>query len=901
MKTPKFTDLLVNPKPFEYNLAPFRPKRFTNTQLDTDENQNLHLTADRPKVSSSKRIRYDRSAYAPVDLIQWEDTLDTFLETQSKGIPNNSPFQNDLPLHLLFEDVFSEQWENRIDKGPGPLVLFYQDPNLIFSHDEKKKKKRSRYNLSNDKYYNPKKIRRDENLDVFGVQHSVPALTLHPLFYKTHLTKDELRMYHRITVDISNLFIKFMSVKKEMNAFIKKPEDLAINDECEFCLVEFSEEFPIFTNKEGMVSLINAYKREKRNEDKEDREKSSFNTINLSLGDPSPFPIADVRPGHTVVAMSNNLFKAPLYKQNVNLFIVSYNSESMVEDSFPKDIRFTKDCKLPNENNIKKSIKDYKFVNDRFESDNFDDQNFIFNKNITSVNAIIRPVKHLLTAGQVFPLMEVFSPHSKSLNTFCKNRLKMAANSMAHSTIRMKDIDEMFPTFSEGSKRKWLKEYAERKKDNTYILNHRSEDRLVTPESVCQYESMLLSERLYKDGVIDAEGCYWNTSRNFLKGTIEVYKGDACKTDNVAKDNNNNVDNYTQDVKSNVKDDINNYTNSNNNIKDDEAFSYRKGTNENLQEIALRRFLVQEQALKNEYNLEELNDKQFKEYLKSLCKDKDNFDLHKNEVSTKTRDLNTNGHNDDYNNENTDDNLNNKLFDNGKSNITDFVKNEGNKNTYDINATINYDNKIVGFEKGIKIIRVVNGRREEEIITNEDTINEYLKQRKKIKKDDKKNQLKCGRCGEIGHMKTNKTCQFYIEGGKMSKKKKEAMKRRMKNIITENVIHVINSLFLIPYSSVFHKPVNTKKFVNYLQFVKEPIDLCTMKNKARQHKYLRYADFIRDLELMKENCVKYNGAEDSFGKIAEEMVEIGKQRAEEKKEELEDAEKMIISEELRDY
>ncbi|KAM0685743.1 hypothetical protein COBT_003042, partial [Conglomerata obtusa] len=62
-----------------------------------------------------------------------------------------------------------------------------------------------------------------------------------------------------------------------------------------------------------------------------------------------------------------------------------------------------------------------------------------------------------------------------------------------------------------------------------------------------------------------------------------------------------------------------------------------------------------------------------------------------------------------------------------------------NKNIININTNVNDDNELVGLEKGIKIIRVVNGRREEEISTNEDTINEYLKQ---VKKDDEKNQPK---------------------------------------------------------------------------------------------------------------------------------------------------------------
>lgn len=745
----KFTELLVNPTPFDYNFKPFVPRRNTQITFEQEDPKTLTLTPDQPKTMSEKKVEYDTKQYVPIEVVNWEKDIDYYLNIlDNKPVPVD-PIRQDLQLKLFFEDILNEKWENNIHKKPGNITLLYQDPNLIFSNIEKKKKKTKKYNLSNDKYYAVKKQKKVENLTNIGVQHSVIALKLNPLFYKTYYTREELKNYHKKYISITGLDIQFVDKPKVKHSFIKHVEELTIADGCDFCLIEYCEEHPLYVNNSGMVSVIENYKREGKKEinikqgarDKGiENPETLFNTVKLSLSDPSPFPIADIAPGKKTLAISNNLFKAPLYHQDIDLFVVSFRT------SDPQ-------------------------------------------------NSVIRPVKVFLTAGQVFPLQEVFAPHSKSLNIYCKNRLKMTAFSFQNRVIKMKDLDEMFPTFSEGSKRKWLKEYAEKKKDNTYVLNYRTDELLVTPENTCQYESMLLGEKLLKDEVIDNELTPWSLSKNFLKGNFYdvVGRGDPTGF----------------------------------------GFSFVRGIKDDFKELVSSRWDLQEKCLTSQLSIETLKE----EEIDSLV---------------------------DY------------LFEQSE----------------ECGECVTQKQEEV-FDTGIKIIRVIDGETEEEIVTDKEIIKEYLNERKKLKKEDKRVALKCGNCGQVGHMKTNKACPNFVEEEKMNKKKKEAYKRKVKGTICESILAVINTLSNLPYSVAFHRPVNTKKFPNYLEFVKEPIDLSTMRNKARHNKYVKYYDFLKDLELMRDNCVAYNGNEHSFTKVASEMVEIATQEYKTKKEELEYAENVL--------
>lgn len=710
----KFTELLVNPKPFEYTLQPFITRQNKQFHFEQDINRSQTLVPTRPRPKITRKVQHDYTQYISLEYVQWEDDLELYLNHRQK----QKEVRDDLPLKLLFDNLLCEVWETQVDKPAGPIRLYYQDPNLIFTTDERRKKKARRYNLSNDRHYIPKK-RRTEGLSHLGVQHSTVALRLHRDFYKTFFTNEELTNFHRAYIKLQPE-IRFVRKKKVVHTFIKKPDELTIEDGCDFCLVEFSEEYPLFVNNAGMVSVIESFRREdKREELKVARPIDPFfNTTVLGNNDASPFPIGDVKPGRSTLMISNNLFKAPMFSQDIDVFIVS----------------------------------------------------------LDGTQSTIRHVSNFLTIGQIFPLVEVFAPHSKALNHYCKNRLRLASCAVPNRVVKMKDLDEMFPTFSEGSKRKWLKECAEKRT----IPGARPDDILITPENACQYESMLVGERLLREGLMNLNLAPWNLSRNFIKGMIEVVgKGDPTG----------------------------------------EGFSFLKGTKENFAQLVNERWEVQRDALKRKIRFEDLNEKEIEDIVQTL--------FEPSNVRTKAP-------------------VSSKV-------MPDASFKPG---------------------KGIKIIRIIDGIEEIEVITDKEIIREYLSERKKIRKDDKKVQLKCGGCGQVGHMKTNKTCPNYIDESKLTKKKRDAYRRMMKSVLCDGIVQVTMMMFSLPYSAAFHRPVNVKKFPNYLQFVKQPIDLSAIKAKAKLHRYLKYEEFVNDVKLLRDNCISYNGPEHSFSKVAQEMVDM---------------------------
>lgn len=727
-KPVKFTELLVDPKPYEYDLQPYISRQNKQFQFEQDISRSQTLIPVKPRPKITRKIVHDYTQYIPLEYVSWEDDLEMYINHRQK----QKEVRDDLPLKLLFDNLLCEVWETQIDKPAGPIRLYYQDPNLIFTTEEKKKKKARKYNLSNDRYYIPKK-KRTESLLHLGVQHSTVALRLHNEFYPTFFTNIELINFHRNYITLIPE-IRFTRKNKVIHTFIKKPEELTIDDGCDFCLIEYCEEYPLFVNNAGMVSLIECYKRdEKRDELKITRPTETFFTTNiLGNSDPSPLPIGNVKPGKSNLIISNNLFKAPLYAQNVDLFIVSING----------------------------------------------------------TQSTIRSVSHFLTVGQIFPLVEVYAPHSKTLNHYCKNRMRLASCTLMNKNMRMKDLDDMFPTFSEGSKRKWLKECTERRA----VSGIRVEDIQITPENACQYESMLVGEKLIKDGVIEANLAPWNLARNFIKGMIEVVgKGDPTG----------------------------------------EGFSYLKGSKENFLQLIDERWRIQEQSLTSNVIFDDLSENEKKQLLLDIFETSEEIDK-----KVKTDEIKTTKPETEMSRE-------------SKKTPKPFI--------------------------GIKIIRITDGIEDVEIITDKDIINDYLNERKKIRKEEKKIQLKCGGCGEVGHMKTNKTCINYIDESKLTKKKREAYRRKMKNVLCESISQLVSMLFNLPYSSAFHRPVNVKKFPNYLNFVQQPIDLSSIRTKAKLHRYYRYGDFLNDIKLLSDNCYKYNGPEHSFTKVSQEMLNMAEE------------------------
>ena len=69
---------------------------------------------------------------------------------------------------------------------------------------------------------------------------------------------------------------------------------------------------------------------------------------------------------------------------------------------------------------------------------------------------------------------------------------------------------------------------------------------------------------------------------------------------------------------------------------------------------------------------------------------------------------------------------------------------------------------------------------------------------------------------------------------------------------------------------IFHNPVDADKLEipDYYEVVTEPMDFGTIKNKLNSNQYKGgMQEFIEDINLTFNNCIKYNGEDSSVGKM----------------------------------
>uniref|UniRef100_A0A3B3UY28 Bromodomain and PHD finger containing 3 n=1 Tax=Poecilia latipinna TaxID=48699 RepID=A0A3B3UY28_9TELE len=76
-------------------------------------------------------------------------------------------------------------------------------------------------------------------------------------------------------------------------------------------------------------------------------------------------------------------------------------------------------------------------------------------------------------------------------------------------------------------------------------------------------------------------------------------------------------------------------------------------------------------------------------------------------------------------------------------------------------------------------------------------------------------------------------------------------------------------------AKIFSQPVNLSEVPDYLEFISEPMDFSTMRNKLEGHAYCSIGDLEKDFELMISNCLKYNSKDTLFHKTALQLREVG--------------------------
>lgn len=802
-----FLDFLVKEIPFDYKLRRYKMKktpidpvgfeiddshRFRNTvsiaksghstiQSLSNSSRNSTMRDYIKKRQLEMEIRQQHEKFfgtermgagVPLDIVEWEHEASHSCE-------------DDVSIGEYVNGLIEEDWDKGICIDPDEmptfknfLTLYINDPNLIFEKVEERKPKlrkktakpsvcdkplKNKYNISNDRYY-VTDTKSKASLGTFGVQHSLPALRLDPNFYKTNHSKEELRNFHRPQGCLEDAEYAFKTVSKVKftGSTIKKGHELTLADSTGFFVFEYSEEHPFFVVNPGMVSLLNTYYRKS-----DAAEEVASDCIVLEPGEDAPFfGFGDVKPGSHLSTLANNLFISPVFEHKTQDLLC------IIEEG----------------------------------------------------EIIARPIGRMYLVGQEFPREEVFAPHSRKLNQFCKDRLKVAAYRIfaKGKDLLMQQLDQMFPYFSEGSKRKWLKEYSDcvkKGRENVWVLKDSfsiigEEDlrKLVTPENICQYESMLSAERRMQDLGYkcledeDEEQDYetyspsWYLSRNFInaangRGLLEL-DGPADPSGI------------------------------------GEAFSFRRIKLKKGNESENRKIISEHQA-------------SYRERIESIWA---------------------------------------KQLDSLSSSEPVNYKPAAQKSSLEFaSETTANDANCLAIKRMYEESGEVVWRTEK--IYDPKIIRAYLRARKRIRPEEKKALLTCSSCGQPGHMKTNKSCPNFVGSTKPSRRRSEE-KRRPLALFQEKLQKLVSGYMSIPFSNAFHRPVSLKKFPSYRAVIKSPMDLGTIRSKARSGEYRSFWTFLEDLKLMRDNCALYNGSFHSLTEIAENIYAQGRSYYEDNRDEI---------------
>ncbi|KAI3650202.1 hypothetical protein MP228_004940 [Amoeboaphelidium protococcarum] len=332
-------------------------------------------------------------------------------------------------------------------------------------------------NLSNDRYYESikKRGRVRQHFGRIFIQHSLPALKLQMPFFKRYMSKSDLRAWHRPQFKVNGgdtvQFSKVKALKKnkirglEVTEVLSSAKDLTLKDNSDFVLMEYSEEYPPLVSNVGMGSFIMNYYRKTEEKDPFIPKLADGMPSVLEQVDASPFfCFGNVKQGETVQAIKNNLFIAPIWKQELH-------------------------------------NDDFLFIRTTLKGRS---------------SFYLRPIMRAYAVGQTIPLMHVPPPQSRKVKFLVRDRLKVAAL----RRIKKRGRDTKYPInrvinsyyrYHDQSLKKHLKELfnvQKAKKSNKVLISIRdrlplpSEQelfRMLTPEQIVAFDSMRVGQQRLAD------------------------------------------------------------------------------------------------------------------------------------------------------------------------------------------------------------------------------------------------------------------------------------------------------------------------------------------------------------------------------------------------------------------
>ena len=104
------------------------------------------------------------------------------------------------------------------------------------------------------------------------------------------------------------------------------------------------------------------------------------------------------------------------------------------------------------------------------------------------------------------------------------------------------------------------------------------------------------------------------------------------------------------------------------------------------------------------------------------------------------------------------------------------------------------------------------------------------------------------------------------------------------HIIFSTLSHPHTHLLCLPLFSSFHpphpqpKPSPLPQYPDYSDVIEHPMDLRTIKNKIKCHTYDDLDEFLQDMFLIFENCIKYHKRHSKIGKAGASLKKFFEKR-----------------------
>ncbi|KAJ2718734.1 hypothetical protein GGI07_005618 [Coemansia sp. Benny D115] len=247
--------------------------------------------------------------------------------------PKNQMLE-DFETHIIWDCDTPFQPHSQLQINLNDTNMLFEDANSIKESNAREAERQRRlegvdqFNLSNDHYYEALQGRQTHRVrQTFGqiiVAHSLPSLRLQPPYFKMRHTRNDLRSWHRpclqVPVNTAIQFTRVRSAKKRKQKYsMENPwaaKDVTLKDTADCVLMEYSEEYPLVMSNVGMGSVFVNYYRKRGANDQAFPKVDLGELFILDVADISPFlNFGNIEPGQVVPALYNNMFRAPLFQQ----------------------------------------------------------------------------------------------------------------------------------------------------------------------------------------------------------------------------------------------------------------------------------------------------------------------------------------------------------------------------------------------------------------------------------------------------------------------------------------------------------------------------------------------------------------------------------------------------------